>query len=33
MLIEGVEHTQVRHAAGSPAAQRHADPDTPQVMD
>jgi hypothetical protein len=33
ILIEGVEHTQVRHAAGTPAAQGDADLDTPQVMD
>jgi hypothetical protein len=32
MLIEGIEHTQVRHAAGSPAPQGDADPDAPQVM-
>ena len=32
VLFQGLEHTQVRHAAGGPAAQGDADANTPQVM-
>ena len=33
LLLEGLEHAEVGHAAGSPAAESHADPHAAEVVD